>query len=350
MIQIRFTAEAKNQLAHEREHHPDRMVRRKMNVLWLKSCDMAHHAIGLLANVSDSTVTRYLMEYKDGGIEGLKHKHYRTPTSELNKYKEKIEADFTTCPPHTVSEAQARIEQLTGIKRSQTQIRNFLRRMGLKLRKTAIVPGKVDDDKIDEQRKFKEDKLDPRIKEAREQKRKLFFVDAAHFVHGAFLCFLWCFQRVFMRTPCGRSRFNVLGAFDVINQELTTVKNTTYINSESVCQLLKQIAQRRYSVPITLVLDNARYQRCRLVQDLAKELKIELLFLPSYSPNLNLIERLWKFVKKTVLYGKYYETFDKFKMAINECLNQTSTTYKKELQSLLSPKFQLFDKSSFLAA
>ena len=154
----------------------------------------------------------------------------------------------------------------------------------------------------------------------------------------------------FMRTPCGRSRFNVLGAFDVTNQELTTVKNTTYINSQSVCQLLKQIAERRYSVPITLVLDNARYQRCRLVQNLAEELKIELLFLPSYSPNLNLIERLWKFVKKTALYGKYYETFDKFKMAINECLNQTSTTYKKELQSLLSPKFQLFDKSAFLTA
>ena len=119
MIQIRFSAEAKNQLAHEREHHPDRMVRRKMNVLCLKSCDMGHHAISLLANVSDSTVTRYLKEYKDGGIEGLKRKHYRPPVSELNKHKEKIEADFTTCPPHTVSEAQARIEQLTGIKRSQ---------------------------------------------------------------------------------------------------------------------------------------------------------------------------------------------------------------------------------------
>ena len=139
MIQLIFSAEAKNQLAHEREHHPDRMVRRKMNVLCLKSCDMGHHAISLLANVSDSTVTRYLKEYKDGGIEGLKRKHYRPPVSELNKHKEKIEADFTTCPPHTVSEAQARIEQLTGIKRSQTQVRNFFRRIGLKFR-TLILP------------------------------------------------------------------------------------------------------------------------------------------------------------------------------------------------------------------
>lgn len=93
----------------------------------------------------------------------------------LFKHKEKIEADFTTCPPHTVSEAQSRIEQLSGIKRSQTQIRKFLRRIGLKSRKTAIVPGKIDDDKIGKQRKFKRNQLDPPIKEAQVQKRKLFF-------------------------------------------------------------------------------------------------------------------------------------------------------------------------------
>lgn len=122
------------------------------------------------------------------------------------------------------------------------------------------------------------------------------------------------------------------------------VSNDTYITAETVCALLWQIASLNLAVPITLVLDNARYQRCRIVEELASQLNIELLFLPAYSPNLNLIERLWKFVKKKVLYSKYYSDFGQFKNAISGCLKQTSTTHKKELDSLLTLNFQVFRK------
>lgn len=81
----------------------------------------------------------------------------------------------------------------------------------------------------------------------------------------------------------------------------------------------------------------------------AAELGIELLFLPPYSPNLNLIERLWKFVKKEVLYGKYYEKFDGFQEAITNCLKETETTHKKALDSLLTLKFQTFAKTKIVA-
>jgi transposase len=102
-------------------------------------------------------------------------------------------------------------------------------------------------------------------------------------------------------------------------------------------------------VPITLFLDIARYQHCALVIEKALSLQIELCFLPSYSPNLNLIERLWKFVKEKCLYSKYYPDFASFKTAINDCLEQTSTTHKAELKSLLSLRFQLFEKAQFLS-
>jgi transposase len=92
----------------------------------------------------------------------------------------------------------------------------------------------------------------------------------------------------------------VLAALNAINHEAITVTNDSYINALSVCELLGKLAALNLSIPITLVLDNARYQKCQLVQDLAKSLDIELLYLPSYSPNLNLIERLWKFVKNQV--------------------------------------------------
>lgn len=140
----------------------------------------------------------------------------------------------------------------------------------------------------------------------------------------------------------------MLGALDAITHELITVTNDTYINAQSFCELLLQIAQLNISIPVTLVLDNARYQKCKIVNELAERLNIELLYLPPYSPNLNIIERLWKFVKKQCLYSKYYEDFTLFKNAITDCLSQTNTTYKKDLDSLLTLKFQTFQDSQFM--
>jgi transposase len=117
-------------------------------------------------------------------------------------------------------------------------------------------------------------------------------------------------------------RFNVLGALDAVTHELIMVTNDIYINAGSVCELLHRIAALRLTVPITLILDNARYQKCRLVRDLALSLGIELLFLPTYSPNLNRIERLWRFVKKQGLYSIYYNDFAVFKQAISACLDR----------------------------
>ena len=167
-------------------------------------------------------------------------------------------------------------------------------------------------------------------------------------MQGAFLCYVWSFVRLYLRTPSGRKRFNVLGALDYATKDLVTVTNLTYITAETVCQLLTTLAARYPGIPITLVLDNARYQRCRLVQDLATSLGIELLFLPSYSPNLNLIERLWKFVKGECLNGKYYETFSAFQASIEDCLGKIPTEHRDAVASLITRNFQLFDKETFL--
>lgn len=169
-------------------------------------------------------------------------------------------------------------------------------------------------------------------------------MDAAHFVHGAFLGFLWCFARLFIPSPSGRKRFNVLGAINAVTKEIITITNETYINSESVCRLLEKIAKIGDKLPITVVLDNARYQRCELVQRYAQALGIELLYLPTYSPHLNLMERLWRFVRKECLYSKYYSNFAMFKNAIAHCIATAHTQHKEELESLLSWNFQSFKK------
>jgi len=256
-----------------------------------------------------------------------------------------LEAYFKEHPPRTVAEAQQVIQEQTGLQRSPTQIQAFLKRLGMKCRKVGYVPGQAaNPDKQAEQASFKTQELEPRLAEAQAGKRRMLFMDAAHFVLGAYLSTVWCFTRLFIASPSGRQRFNVLGAVDAVTKEIFTITNETYINAESVCLLLTKIATRYAGQVITIVLDNARYQKCELVLRHAAQLGIELLFLPSYSPHLNLIERLWRFVRKECLYSKYYPKFDGFKQALTECIQNAHTKHRDELETLLTWNFQSFEK------
>jgi transposase len=202
----------------------------------------------------------------------------------------------------------------------------------------------------DVQAAYLKQELEPRLAQAQAGQRAVFFVDAAHFVLAPFLGFLWTLVRVFIQAPAARQRFNVLGALNAISHHLVTVTNDTYITSVQVCQLLRKLADLNLGMPISVFLDNAAYQRCTLVRQTADRLHIELCFLPPYSPNLNLIERLWKFVRKQCLYSTYYADFATFKTAIANCLAQTHSTHKSALDSLLSLRFQLFTKAQFFPA
>jgi transposase len=200
------------------------------------------------------------------------------------------------------------------------------------------------------QAEFLDTELRPKLDAAQAGRGHVFFVDAAHFVFGTFLCCLWSFTRIYVRAASGRQRFNVLGAWDAVTRQLIAVTNTTVVNTETMCELLRTIAERGLTGPIALVLDNARYQRNAAVQALATQLGITLLYLPSYSPNLNLIERLWKFTKRRALYGRYHPTFQDFRAAIEEVLAGLSTVHSEQMASLMTLNFQQFDDVSLMAA
>ena len=345
MLTIEFSEADIQALAHERFHHPHPRVQKKMEALYLKAKGLKHCEICRLCDISKPTLITYLKQYQTGGIERLKQLGYKGQVSELAAYTEMLTAYFQEHLPVSIAEAQHAIEQQTGLKRSPTQVREFLTKIGMKCRKVGHVPGKsADPEKIDEQEQFKHEEIEPRLEEARAGTRKVYFMDAAHFVFRVYLGFIWCFERIFIPSPSGRKRFNVLGALDAVTHELITVTNTTYINSLSVCKILDKIAEANQGLDlaITVFLDNARYQKCLFVQEYAAMYGIELVFLPSYSPNLNLIERYWKFVKKQCLYSKYYANFDQFTQAIQSCLNTSHHKYTEQLASLLTWNFQSF--------
>lgn len=210
-------------------------------------------------------------------------------------------------------------------------------------------PKKTIDEHRQTQAAFLRDQLEPVLAQARAEQRTVFFVDAAHFVQGSFLCCVWCLVRMFVRGASGRRRYNVLGAWNGVTRTLIRVTNDTRVSSDTMIELLGRIAAQ-VAGATTLVLDNARYQRCAAVEAEAKRLGIGLLFLPSYSPNLNVIERLWKFTKKNALRGRHYTDFAAFRAAIDDCLDRIPTDHREALTSLMTLKFQTFDSDSFLTA
>lgn len=298
-----------------------------------------HRFIAKVLNLHANTITNHLKEYHEGGLPSTLEDRYYRPSSSLEPFLECLKCSFRAAPVADAKQAVARIEALTAIRLSESQARRFMKKLGMKIRKACSIPGKANPQL---QFEFYNTELLPRLAEAGKGERKVFFVDAAHFVMGAFLGMIWCFARVLIKTPPGRKRYNVLGAIDSHNQELISIRTTENINSLSVVALLDKIQQTHPDHEVTLVMDNASYQRCYFVRDHAESLGMELLFLPSYSPNLNLIERLWKLTKRRCLTNRYYSDFKEFCGAIDQCLDDLAGPLKKELTSLMRLNFQFF--------
>jgi len=201
------------------------------------------------------------------------------------------------------------------------------------------MPAKVNPE---EQKSFLETVLKPLIEKAKNYEIELFFMDASHFVMGGFCGKIWGKVRVWIRTASGRKRFNVLGALNFVTKKMTTITNSTYITSIQVMEMLDKLASENIGSTIKIILDNASYQRCVAVTEYAEKLGIELVFLPSYSPNLNLIERVWKFVKSQILNAAYIETFDNFCVKISLFVDSLATLNPDKMDSLVTDRFQLF--------
>jgi len=167
-------------------------------------------------------------------------------------------------------------------------------------------------------------------------------MDASHFIFTTFLGYLWCNVRCFLKSHAGRKRYNVLGALNAATKKVSIYTNDTTLDANSICLFLKQIYLEYKGKSITVILDNVRYQKCKLVRRYAKVLGIELVYLPSYSPHLNLIERFWKYVKKEALYSTFYEDYSAFKQGIDQCITNAFIKDKEKMDSLLTTNFQLF--------
>jgi transposase len=319
------------------------LARKKILVAVMRMSGVNVHQTAQVTGASERMVFAYTRQYREHGITGLiEYKRYK-PVSQLKEYQEELKKEFKNVPPATASEASERIHRICGLKRSPTQIRKFLHDLGLKPLRVGHIPAKAN---VGEQKRFHDTELMPRVEEAQKGERVLLFLDATHILWQVYLGVVWCITRIFIPAASGRVRLNVLGAYEPIHNEILKIVNKTYITAATLCEMLEMIKKKYGERKTTVVLDNARYQKCKIVAERAKELGIELLYLPTYSPNLNLIERLWRFVKKDCLYSKYYDTAEKFEAAIHNSLESISSNNRTKIKSLMTLKFQLFDQET----
>lgn len=341
MLTLQISEAEIAELKYEMYHYPDALVQKRFHSIYLKAIapELSCQQIGLYVSLSRQKVSAFVKLYNQSGIQSLKFNNYGTNKSELENYSETLLLNLQNLPVHQLSQAKERIEFLTGITRSLSAVESFLKRNDFTYQKIGHIPSKVD---VRKQETYLEETLNPAIEKAKNGEIHLLFLDAAHFVMGVFLCNMWSKVRLFIKSSAGRQRLNVIGTIDAITKKVLFQTNITTVNAQAMASFLYYLKSQLPDKPLAIVLDNARYQHCNFIKEVATQLGITLLFLPPYSPNLNLIERLWKFTKKTVLSGKYYEKFDKFQVAITDCLNQANDKYSNELQTLMTLKFQTF--------
>lgn len=294
-----------------------------------------------LTGVCPRTIWELRRDLRDGIIPGmLILPKARGNRSVLKGVGSELRKEIADTNYHTLQQIADMILEKWHVKASLTAISNFLKKYNIRRLKTGSLPAKADPAK---QRAFYEETLLPLMKKAKEGAEALLFVDASHFVFGLdFLGYIYGTSRRIAKTYSGRDRYNVLGAIDFATKNLVTITNDTTVTGWQVCQLLWEIRKQYLGRPVNLVLDNARYQHNKAVQGIAKRLDINLVFLPSYSPNLNLIERLWKFVK-TKLRMQYFNNFEDFRKRIDSILRGVSSEFKAIIDSLINEKVQLYD-------
>ena len=153
MLRLEFSEADQQALHYERYHHPHPRVQQRMEALWLKSQGLPHHQIAQLGAISAHTLRSYLKLYHTGGVEALQHLNFHCPQSMLSAHRDTIEAQVRAHPPQTINEAGAMLAALTGIKRSPTQVRLFLKHLGLQRRKVGVLPAKGDPEVQEEYQK-----------------------------------------------------------------------------------------------------------------------------------------------------------------------------------------------------
>jgi len=285
--------------------------------------------------ITERTLRNYKNNYLEGGIEQLIMDDYNGKECRLNKEKlSELRSHLSQNLYRTTLEIKVYIESEYDVSYTIGGVRHLLKRLGFTYKKPKSVPGKASKDKQEEFVK--------KLKRLKNSKNPLYFADGVHPQHNTFCEHGWILkgEDFKLRSNTGRKRVNINGAISKDSEHIF-IDEAERINAQSTLRLLEKIeANHPESKKINVVVDNAKYYKCHLVSEFLETSKINLVFLPSYSPNLNLIERLWRVLNRNIVYNRYFEKFDDFKKAILGFFHHFQD-YHEQIKAVINFKFQI---------
>ena len=324
----------------ERSHHSLRDKRQadRVKAVLALSKDWSAAQIAEILLFDEKTTRHYFDRYQQGGLQALLEDNYSGAESRLDEHQmSELDAYLEEHILPAAKSVIAHIDNQYGVGYSVSGVTDLLHRLGFSYKKPTHVPGKQDPVK---QQAFLGDY--EQIKADKGENDPTYFTDATHPQHNSVPSYGWIKkgQEKELKANCGRQRLNINGAINIETLEPTTGFYDT-INADSTIDLFSKIeAKHPDAETIYIIADNARYYHSCLLKEHLEGTKIQLIYLPPYSPNLNLIERYWKFFKKTVMHNRYYETFEEFKQACKNFFRKRKK-YLPELQSLLTENFHI---------
>lgn len=330
------------ELALRREHrqcHVKRYADRIKSIVMLNS-GYSFEQVAEILMMDDDTIRRYLNIYREEGVKGLMRDLYVGSQPLLNEWELKLLEDYLS--EHVCLSAKEVCEfvrESFGADYTANGMTALLHRMGFVYKKPKLVPGKAD---AQEQKKFV--RTYSKIKASKASEDQIYFADGCHPALNPIAGYGWIKKGTNKEVPSntGREHLNLNGAYNPETGKAIIV-DCESVNAQSTIELFEKIQQKQRAGKIFFISDNARYYHSFIVKDYLKEHpRINIVPLPPYSPNLNLIERLWKFYKKKVLYNQYYKTLTEMRWATNSFFNSLGKC-KKELRTLMTENFQIIE-------
>jgi transposase len=337
--QITFTKEERKEIRRRIRKAKDRKTADRLRVVLYKADGYKHHVIAHLLQMSINVVTQCLQRYLAGGLDALCSTNYQGKQARLTMEQQEIlKIELRTSIYNNADQVIAWVEKRFGVSYKLRGMHTLLKRLGFTYKKNRLVPSKADPEA---QRQFVS--WFKKVRAALGPEDRLYFGDAVHVKHNAEAGYAWSESGHphLIPTNTGRQRYNILGAYCTQTHEHLFILTEDNINQDTIIELLKQLrAKHPGDGKIYLILDNASYNRALRVREQAAESKVIIKYQPPYSPNLNLIERLWKFMRRQLFKDKYRSTFAKFREQVDAFFANLDQ-YKDELSTLLTEEFEL---------
>lgn len=340
---LELSKQALKELQKTYKQERDRRLSERMQCIIAFAEGMTVQAIRKVLCVGKKPLKKWIEVFREQGLEGLLKWGYTGQSGQLTDEQwAEVECEVDENVYRRAHEVARFVNARFGVEYSDRGMQALLRRKGYRHIKTRLVPGKVDAAKQQEQRDFLQEYF--ALKADLGANGRVYHVDGVHPTHNVKITYVWTKKgtRRRVQSNTGRKRYNILGAYCPDDSDYVDVRGTENVNAKTLNALIDKIRARHPEAGrIILILDNARYNHAKLVKEHIEDSAVELKHLPSYSPNLNLIERLWRFLKDTVMTA-YHESFERFVEAIDGVLDHLDT-YTDELEDLMTEKFEILE-------